>query len=165
MMDKVQCGYHKIAYSRWRKRCFCLNQRFSKHFICTVEVDREESNIIVINFGVSGVSNLSNLSKLQKRVKISRHFYVGDIVLLKTGLRTRNHWLMCKVTGTNSDDKVVVPSVRLLLGNSRNKDDNCILERVITKVALWLDVEDVDFPTKITLTYRQNAEFVVGSQL
>ena len=72
---------------------------------------------------------------------------------------------MCKVVGTNSDDKGVVRSVKLLLGNSGNKDDKCILERQITKIVLSIEVKDVDSPTKGTLNYGQDAESLVGSQL
>ena len=96
---------------------------------------------------------------------MSRNFCIGDIVLLKTDLTTQNHWPMCKVVGTNSDDKGVVQSVKLLLGNSGNKDDKCILERPITKTVLLLEVEDVDFPTKGALNYGQYAKSLVGSQL
>ena len=48
---------------------------------------------------------------------MSRNFYIGDIVLLKTDLMTWNHWPMGKVIETNSDDKGVVRSVKLLLKN------------------------------------------------
>ena len=75
---------------------------------------------------------IQTLQEHQKWVKMSRNFCIGDIVLLKTDLMTRNHWPMCKVIGTNSDDKGVVRSVKLLLGNSGNKDDKCILEQPIT---------------------------------
>ena len=96
---------------------------------------------------------------------MSRNFYNGDIVLLKTDLMKQNHWPMCKVIGTNSDDKGVVRSVKLLLGNSGNNDDKRILERPVTKIVLLLEVEDVDSPTKGALTYEQGAESLVGSQL
>ena len=96
---------------------------------------------------------------------MSRNFCIGDIVLLKTDLTTRNHWSMCKVVGKNSDDKGVVRSVKLLLGNSGNKDDKCILERPITKIVLLLEVEDVDSLTKGALNYGQDAESLVGSHL
>ena len=55
-------------------------------------------------------------------VKMSRNFCIGDIVLLKTDLTTQNLWPMCKFIKTNSDDKRVVQSVKLLLGNSGNRD-------------------------------------------
>ena len=96
---------------------------------------------------------------------MSRNFCIGDIVLLKTDLTTQNHWPMCKVVGTNSDDKGVVRSVKLLLGNSGNKDDKYILERPITKIVLLLEAEDVDSPTKGALNYGQDAESLAGSQL
>ena len=51
---------------------------------------------------------IQTLQERQKWVKMSRNFYIGDIVLLKTDLMTGNHWPMCKVIGTNSDDKGVV---------------------------------------------------------
>ena len=108
---------------------------------------------------------IQTLQERQKWVKMSRNFCIGDIVLLKTDLTTRNHWPMCKVVGTNSDDKGVVRSVKLLLGNSGNKDDKCILERPITKIVLLLEAEDVDSPTKGALNYGQDAESLVGSQL
>ena len=63
-----------------------------------------------------------------KWVKMSRNFCIGDIVLLKTDFMSQNHWPMCKVVGTNSDDKGVVQSIKLLNGNSGNKDDKHILE-------------------------------------
>ena len=78
---------------------------------------------------------------------MSRKFCIGDIVLLKTDLTTLNHWAMCKVIGTKANDKGVVRSVKLLLGNSGNKDDKRIIERPITKVVLLLEVEDVDSPS------------------
>ena len=87
------------------------------------------------------------------------------LTYLKTDLTTQNHWPMCKVIGTNSDDKGVVQSIKLLLGNSGNKDDKCILEQPITKVVLLLELEDADSPTKGALTYGQGAESLVGSQL
>ena len=91
---------------------------------------------------------IQTLQEHQKWVKMSRNFCIGDIVLLKTDLMTQNHWPMCKVIGTNSDDKGVVQSVKLLLGYSGNNNDKCILERSITKIVLLLEVEDVDSPTK-----------------
>ena len=51
---------------------------------------------------------IQTLQERQKWVKMSRNFYIGDIVLLKTDLMTGNHWPLCKVIGTNSDDKGVV---------------------------------------------------------
>ena len=51
---------------------------------------------------------IQTLQECQKWVKMSRNFYNGDIVLLKTDLMKQNHWPMCKVIGTNSDDKGVV---------------------------------------------------------
>ena len=108
---------------------------------------------------------IQTLQKRQKWVKMSRNFCMGDIVLLKTDLTTLNHWPMCKVVGTNSDDKGVVRSLKLLLGNSGNKDDKHILERPITKIVLLLEVKDVDSSTKGTLTHGQSAESRVGSQL
>ena len=72
---------------------------------------------------------------------------------------------MCKVVGTNSDDKGAVRSVKLLLGNSGNKDDKCILEQPITKIVLLLEVKDADSPMKGALNYGQDAESLVGSQL
>ena len=98
---------------------------------------------------------IQTLQERQKWVKMSRNFYIGDIVLLKTDLMTGNHWPMCKVIGTNSDDKGVVRSVKLLLGNNGNNDDKRILERPMTKILLLLEVEDVDSPTKGALTYGQ----------
>ena len=53
---------------------------------------------------------------------MSRNFCIGDIVLLKTDLTTQNLWPMCKFIRTNSDDKRVAKSVKLLLGNSGNRD-------------------------------------------
>ena len=51
------------------------------------------------------------LLECQKWVKKSRSVRIGDIVvLLKTDLTTWNHWPMCKVIGTNSDDNGVVRS-------------------------------------------------------
>ena len=108
---------------------------------------------------------IQTLQERQKWVKMSRNFCIGDIVLLKTDLTTQNHWPMCKVVGTNSDDKGVVRSVKLLLGNSGNKDDKYILERPITKIVLLLEAEDVDSPTKGALNYGQDAESLAGSQL
>ena len=108
---------------------------------------------------------IQTLQERQKWVKMSRNFCIGDIVLLKTDLTTRNHWSMCKVVGKNSDDKRVVRSVKLLLGNSGNKDDKYILERPITKIVLLLEAEDVDSPTKGALNYGQDAESLAGSQL
>ena len=108
---------------------------------------------------------IQTLQERQKWVKMSRNFCIGDIVLLKTDLTTQNHWPMCKVVGTNSDDKGVVRSLKLLLGNSGNKDDKHILERPITKIVLLLEVKDVDSSTKGTLTHGQSAESRVGSQL
>ena len=108
---------------------------------------------------------IQTLQERQKWVKMSRNFCIGDIVLLKTDLMTQNHWPMCKVIGTNSDDKGVVRSVKLLLGNSANNNDKRILERPVTKIVLLLEVEDVDSPTKGALTYEQGAESLVGSQL
>ena len=70
---------------------------------------------------------------------------------------------MCKVLGTNQDDKGVVGSVKLLLGNSGNKDDRCIVEQPITKIVLLLEVEDVDSSMKGALDYGQDAESLVGS--
>ena len=106
---------------------------------------------------------IQTLQERQKCVKMSRNFCIGDIVLLKTDLTTRNHWPMCKVVRTNSDDKGVVRSVNLLLGNSGNKDDKCILERLITKIVLLLEAEDVDSPTKGALNYGQDAEMLWAS--
>ena len=83
---------------------------------------------------------------------MSRNFLIGDIVLLKTDLATQNHWPMRKVSETNSDDKGVVQSVKLLLSNSGNKDDKRIFERPVTKIVLLFEVEDVDSPTKAALT-------------
>ena len=108
---------------------------------------------------------IQTLQERQKWVKMSRNFCIGDIVLLKTDLTTQNHWPMCKVVGTNSDDKGVVRSLKLLLGNSGNKDDKHILERPITKIVLLLEVKDVNSSTKGTLTHGQSAESRVGSQL
>ena len=98
---------------------------------------------------------IQTLQERQKLIKMSRNFCIGDIVLLKTDLMTRNHWPMCKVIGTNSDDKGVVRSVKLLLGNSDNNDDKRILERPITKIVLLLEVDDIDSLTKRALTYGQ----------
>ena len=129
--------------SRWRRKKHLSNEfwsRWRKEFIQT-------------------------LQERQKWVKMSRSFCIGDIVLLKTDLTTRNHWPMCKVIGANSDDKGAVQSVKLLVGNSGNKDDKRILERPITKIVLLLEVEDVNFPTKGALHYGQGAESLVGSQL
>ena len=129
--------------SRWRRIQHLSNEfwsRWSKEFIQT-------------------------LQERQKWVKMSRNFCIGDIVLLKIDLTTRNHWPMCKVVGTNSDDKRVVRSIKLLLGNSGNKNDKCILERPITKNVLLLEAEDVKSPTKGALNYGQDAESLVGSQL
>ena len=108
---------------------------------------------------------IQTLQERQKWVKMSRNFCIGDIVLLKTDLTTQNHWPMCKVVGTNSDDKGAVRSVKLLLGNSGNKDDKCILEQPITKIVLLLEVKDADSPMKGALNYGQDAESLVGSQL
>ena len=119
-----------------------------------------------MSFGVGGERNLSGpWQEHHKWVKMSRNFCIGDIVLLKTDFMTQNHWPMCKVVGTNSDDKGVVRSVKLLLGNSGNKDDKYILERPITKIVLLLEAEDVDSPTKGALNYGQDAESLAGSQL
>ena len=79
---------------------------------------------------------------------MSRKFCIGDTVLLKTDLTTRNHWPMCKVIGTNSDDKAVVQRVKLLLDNSGNKDDKHILGQPKMKIVLLLEVKDVDSPMK-----------------
>ena len=98
---------------------------------------------------------IQTLQERQKLIKMSRNFCIGDIVLLKTDLMTQNHWPMCKVIGTNSDDKGVVRSVKLLLGNSGNNDDKRILERPITKIVLLLEVDDIDSLTKRALTYGQ----------
>ena len=108
---------------------------------------------------------IQTLQERQKWVKMSRNFCIGDIVLLKTDLTTQNHWPMCKVVGTNSDDKGAVRSVKLLLGNSGNKGDKCILEQPITKIVLLLEVKDADSPMKGALNYGQDAESLVGSQL
>ena len=54
-------------------------------------------------------------------------------MVLKTDLTTWNHWPIFKVVGTNSDDKGIVRGVKLLLGNSGNKDDKCIFERPLQK--------------------------------
>ena len=108
---------------------------------------------------------IQTLQERQKWVKMSRNFCIGDIVPLKTDLMTRNHWPMCKIIGTNLDDKGIVRSVNLLLGTSGNNDDKRILERPVTKIVLLLEVEYVDSPTKGTLTYEQGAESLVGSQL
>ena len=72
---------------------------------------------------------------------------------------------MCKVVGTNSDDKEVVRSIKLLLRNSGNKDDKHIFERPITKIVLFLEVEDVNFVTMGALNCEQGAESLVGSQV
>ena len=106
---------------------------------------------------------IQTLQERQKWVKMSRNFCIGDTVQLKTDLTTRKHWPMCKVIATNSDDKGIVRSVKLLLGNSGNKDDKRILERPIAKVVLSLEVKDVDSPAKGALTYGQGAESSVGS--
>ena len=108
-------------------------------------------------FGVGGERNLSRpYSNIRSGSKWQEwHFCIGDIVLLTTDLTPRNHWPMCKVIGTNSDDKGVVRSVKLLLGNNGNNDDKRILERPMTKILLLLEVEDVDSPTKGALTYGQ----------
>ena len=95
---------------------------------------------------------IQTLQERQKWVKMSRNSCIGDIALLKTNLMRRNHWPMCKIIGTNSDDKGVVRSVKLLLGNSANNNDKRILERPVTKIVLLLEVEDVDSPTKGALT-------------
>ena len=95
---------------------------------------------------------IPTLQERQKWVKMSRNSCIGDIALLKTNLMRRNHWPMCKIIGTNSDDKGVVQSVKLLLGNSANNNDKRILERPVTKIVLLLEVEDVDSPTKGALT-------------
>ena len=84
---------------------------------------------------------------------------------LKTDLTTQNHWPMCKVIGTNSDDKGDLWNVKLLLWNSGNKDDKHILEWPITKIVLLLEVGDVDSTAMGALTYEQGAESLVGSQV
>ena len=96
---------------------------------------------------------IQTLQECQEWVKMSRNFSICDIVLLKTDLTRRNHWSMCKVIRTNSDDKRVVRSVKLLLGNSGNKDDKRIFQQPISKIVQW------------ALTYGQGAESLMGSQL
>ena len=86
-------------------------------------------------------------------------------MLQKTDLTTWNHWPMCKVNGTNSDNEGVVRSVKLLLGNSGNRDDKRILEQPITSILLLLEVDDVHSQTKGALTCGQGAQSLVGSQL
>ena len=105
------------------------------------------------------------LQERQKWVKMSRDFCIGDIVLLKTDLMTQNHWPMCEVIGRNSDDKGVIQSVKLLLGNSGNNDDKRILEQPITKTVLFLEAKDVDSLMKEALTYVKGAESLVKRHL
>ena len=100
--------------SRWRRI-----QHFSNEFCCRwrEELSRPCRNV-------------------RSESKMSRDFCTGDTVLLKTDLMTQNHWPMCNVIGTNSDDKGVVWNIKLLLSNSGIKDDHCILEQTITKIVL-----------------------------
>ena len=109
---------------------------------------------------------IQTLQERQKWVKMSRNFCIGDIVLLKTDLMTRNHWPMCKVIGRNSDDKGVDQSVKLLPGNSGNNNDKRILEQPITKIVLLLELLFCSYfnsPTKGAITYGKGAESLVGS--
>ena len=70
-----------------------------------------------------------------------------------------------RMIGQNSGDKAVVWSIKLFVGNSGNKDDKHILEWTVPKIVILLEVKDVDFSTKVAITYGQGIESLVGSQL
>ena len=60
----------------------------------------------------------------------------------------RNQWPLCKIIETNPDDQGIVRSVALLLGIDDNSNRKRILERLISKLVLILEDNDIDSPTK-----------------
>ena len=158
MMDKVQYQYHQIIYSRWRQSWWCLDQGFSRNLICIIEVGGEEFNISVMRFGVGGERNLS---------RPCRNVRSGSRCQEISALVTLCCWTLIWLHGINGQS--YWSKFRWQRGcskrNSGNKDDKCILEQLITKIVLLLEVDDVDSPTKGALTYEQGAESLVGSQL
>ena len=73
----------------------------------------------------------------QKWNKFKQNMEVGDIVLLRDSI-VRNKWQMAIILKTYKDDKGIVRSVQLKIGNSNN-DGNSILDRPVNKLVLLVE--------------------------
>ena len=79
----------------------------------------------------------ASLQVRQKWNKFKRNMEVGDIVLLRDSI-VQNKWQMAIILKTYKDDKGIVRSVQLEIGNSNN-DGNSILDRPVNKLVLLVE--------------------------
>ena len=82
---------------------------------------------------------LQSLQERQKWTSKRRNFRVDDIVLLKQSDIPRNQWSMGRITDVNNDQKGLVRSVTLKIGeHAGNENSRCKLEKPIDKIVLLI---------------------------
>ena len=102
-------------------------------------------NILPTNFGLVGQKSIYSHFKNVKNGQAKKETWVDDIVLLKQSDVPQNQWSMGRATEVHNDQKGLVRSVTLKIGeHAGNKNTKHKLERPIDKIVLLLGSDNVN---------------------
>ena len=87
---------------------------------------------------------MQSLQERKNWTNTKRNLKVGDIVILQEANTIRNDWQMYRVMQAYCDEKGFVRSVRLKIESINQTDRNNIVDRLVSKVVLLLESEEVD---------------------
>ena len=87
---------------------------------------------------------MQSLQERKNWTNTKRNLKVEDIVILQEANTIRNDWQMNRVMQAYCDEKGFVRSVRLKIESINQTDRNNIVDRLVSKVVLLLESEEVD---------------------